>query len=123
MGIKKLNSTFSVHICLLDGMNADIENHIKIVPHALSFSKLYQQRKCIHHNIPGKLWKVLGVDMFTLNKKHYLSIADYHRKFLIIKKDEDLSRDSSIVACKIIFFRIWLAKENNVRCGWQFYFR
>ena len=56
--------------------------------------------------------------MFTLNNKNYICILDYHSKFPVIKKKEDLSADSLILACKIIFFRIWLAPENNVRCRW-----
>ena len=41
--------------------------------------------------------------MFTLCNKNYLCIVDYHSKFPVIKKTEDLSADSLILACKIIF--------------------
>ena len=57
----------------------------KIVLHALTFSK---QEKGIHHNIPGKPWEVIGVDMFTLNNKNYLFIVDYHSKFPIVKRQK-----------------------------------
>ena len=51
-------------------MNVDIKNHIKIVLPSLTFGKHNQKKKkVIHHDIPGKPWKVIGVDMFTLNKK------------------------------------------------------
>ena len=52
---------------------------------------------------PSKPWDKIGADMFTLNKKHYLCIVDYHSKFPIIKKAEDLSADSLILTCKVIF--------------------
>ena len=39
--------------------------------------------------------------MFTLNSKNYLSIVDYHSKFLIVKKAKDMSADSLILACNI----------------------
>ena len=41
--------------------------------------------------------------MFTLNNKHYHCVVDYHSKFPITKKAEDLSVDSLILTCKVIF--------------------
>ena len=35
--------------------------------------------------------KYLGIDMFTLHNKNYLCIVDYHSKFPVIKKMEDVS--------------------------------
>ena len=52
------------------------------------FSENQTKRKFIHHDIPGKLWEVIGVAMFTFNNKNYLSIVDYDSKFLVIKKDQ-----------------------------------
>ena len=89
----------------------------------LDFQQTQLKEKVIHHDIPGKPWEVMGADMFTLNNKNYLWIVDYHSKFPIVKKAEGMSTDSLILACKVIFFTIWIAKENNVRCGWQLYFR
>ena len=63
MGIKKFKLSAQESFSWI-GMNADIENHIKTVLHALIFSKPSQQKKHIHHDIPGKPWKVIGVDMF-----------------------------------------------------------
>ena len=70
----------------------------------------------MHHKIPRKPWEVVGADIFTLHNKIYLFIVDYHSKFPIIKKKEDLSPDSLIPACNFFFFGIWLTKKNNVRC-------
>ena len=41
--------------------------------------------------------------MFNLHNRNYLCIVDYHSKFPVIKKAEDLSADSLILTCKIIF--------------------
>ena len=49
--------------------------------------------------------------MFTLNNKNYLGIVDYHSKFAVIKKREDLSADSLILTCKSIFSEYGLPKE------------
>ena len=85
-------------------MNADIENHIKIVLHTLIFSKLNQKEKCIHHNIPEKPWEVIGANMFTLSNKNDLCIVDYHSKIPIMKKAVHMSADNVILAYKILFF-------------------
>ena len=51
------------------GMSIDIEDHIKNCSTCLNFQQTQPKEKVIHHDIPGKLWEVTGVDMFTLNKK------------------------------------------------------
>ena len=48
--------------------------------------------------------------MFTLDNKNYLCIVDYHSKFPVIKM-EDLSAESLILACKIIFSEYGLPKN------------
>ena len=51
------------------------------------------------------------MDMFTLNNKYYLCIVDYHSIFPIIKKVEDLSADSLILTCKVIFAECRIPKK------------
>ena len=58
--------------------------------------------------------------MFILNNKNYLCIVDYHSKFLVIKKAEDLSTDSLILACKIVFSEYGLPKEIMSDAGGNF---
>ena len=57
----------------------------------------------ILHQIPGKPLEVVEADIFTLHNKKYLCTVDYHSKFPVINKMEDLSADSLILTCKIIF--------------------
>ena len=54
---------------------------------------------------------MIGADMFILNNKHYLCIIDYHSKFLLIKKIDDLSADSLLIMCKVIFAEYRLPKK------------
>ena len=49
--------------------------------------------------------------MFSLSNKNYLCIVDYHSKFPIIKKMEDLLADSLILACIIIFSEYGLSRK------------
>ena len=67
----------------------------------LTSQQTQSKDKMIHHDIPVRPWDVIGADMFTLNNKHYLCIVDYHSKFPIIKKAEDLSADSLILTWKL----------------------
>ena len=74
----------------------------------------------MHHEIPRKPWEVVGADMFTLHNKIYLGIVDPHRKFSIIKKMEDLPRDSLILACEIIFSEYGLPRKIMSNAGGNF---
>ena len=47
-----------------------------------------------------KPWEVVGADMFTLQIK--FCIVGYHSKLPVIKKTEDLSADSLLLALKLI---------------------
>ena len=96
----------------------DIKKHYKNCSSILDFTQHNQKEKIIHHKIPVKPWEIFGTDMFTLHRENYLSIVYYHSNFPVIKKMEDLSADSIILTCKIIFFRIWFTKVNNVRFRW-----
>ena len=60
------------------------------------------------------------MDTFNLNKKNYLCIVDYHSKFPIINKAENLSADSLILACKISFSKYGLAKKKLSGAGGNF---
>ena len=84
-------------------INDDIENFIKNCTTCLTFQQTQPKGKIIPHDIPIRLWDVSSADMSTLNNKQYFCIVDYHSKFLIMKKPKDLSADSLILICKIIF--------------------
>ena len=49
------------------------------------------------------------------NRSRHVCIVDYHSKILIVQKTQDMSADSLILACRVIFFRIWIAKENKFK--------
>ena len=74
----------------------------------------------MHHDILIRPWDIIGADMFTLNKKQYLYIVDYHSKFLIIQKTEDLSADGLILTCKIIFEEYRIPKKIMSASGSNF---
>ena len=61
------------------------------------------KEKIIHHDIPLRLWEVLGADVFHFNNENYLCFIDYHSKFSIIKRLEGLSAENLITTTKVIF--------------------
>ena len=87
------------------------------MPH---FQQTQPREKIIHHSIPAKPWEVIGGDMFTLNDKYYLCIVDYHSKFPIVKRAEDMSTETLILACKVIFSEYGLPKRIMYDAGGNF---
>ena len=102
MGIEK--TKLLVHESVYwPSINADIEKYIKSCATCLEFQQTLPKEKMIHHDIPLRLWEVLGADVFQFNNKNYLCIVDYHSKFLMVKRLEGLSAESLIATIKIIF--------------------
>ena len=83
-------------------INNDVENHVKNCSMCLEFQLTQPKEKTIHHGIPLRLWEVIGVDVFQHDYKNYLCIVDYHSKFPVIKRMEELSAES-YCSSKIIF--------------------
>ena len=110
MGIE-ITKLLACELVYLVNINDDIERHIKNCTKCLTFQQTQLKDRIIHYDIPAKPWEVVGTDMFTLNNKHYLGIIYYHSNFSIIKKAEDLSADSLILMCKVIFVEYGLPKE------------
>ena len=75
------------------------------------FQQTLPKETIVHHDIPVRPWDMVGADMFTLNNKNYLCIVDYHSKFPIIKKTEDLSADCLVLTCKAIFAEYRIPKR------------
>ena len=84
-------------------INDDIEKHIKNYCTCLDFQQTQPKEKIIHHIIPAKPWEIVGADTLTIHNRNYLCTVDYHNRFPVIKKIDDLSADSLLLTCKIIF--------------------
>ena len=69
------------------------------------------KEKIIHHDIPLRLWEVLGADVFHFNNKNYLCIIDYHSKFHIIKRLDGLSAENLITTTKVIFTKYGISHK------------
>ena len=98
----------------------NIEKNINNCTTCLMCQQTQLKNNIICHDIPARPWEIAGADMFTLNNQHYLCIVDYHSKFPVIKKSENLSADSHILTCKFIFAEYWLPKKIMLDLGGNF---
>ena len=87
-------------------INNDIENHVKNCIMCLEFQQIQPKEKTIHHDIPLRPWDVIGADIFQLHNKNYLCVVNYHSKFPLIKRMEELSAESLITTAKIILLNM-----------------
>ena len=78
------------------------------------------KEKIIHHNIPLRLWEVLGTDVFYFNNKNYLCIVDYHSKFPMVKRLEGLSAEKLIPTVKVIFAKYGILHKLMLDAGTNF---
>ena len=80
----------------------------------LSFQQTQPQEKIIHNGIPGKLFEV------KTNNKTSFCIVDSHSKFPIEKRAEDMSAESLIIICKVMFSEYGLPKKIMYDAGGNF---
>ena len=84
---------------------------IKNCSTCLEFQQMQSKEKRVACVIPGKSWEKLGTNIFTLNKKNYVCIDNYHRSFPIGKRTKDLSADHLIKSCKIALAEYGLTRK------------
>ena len=92
MGIKK-TKLMACKSIYSTNINDDFEKQIKIALHVL---------------------------IFILHNGNYLYIVDYHSKYPVMKKMEDISADSIILTCKIVFSDYSLLKKIMSDSGGNF---
>ena len=78
-------------------INKDIAKHVHSCVPCQTFSNLQQKEPAIPIEVPHRLWKLLGMDIFVQGNKYYLLVADYYSQFPYVQKM------SSISSKKVIF--------------------
>ena len=84
-------------------MNADLEEAVKNFPTCFDTQATKMKDKTVSYKVPGRTSESVRADIFTFNKKHYLSIVDNHHKRLVVKLVEGFSSDTLIKTCNTIF--------------------
>ena len=122
MGIEKMKLLACKSIYWVN-INTDIEKHIKNCNMCLEFQQVQPKEKTVHHDIPIRPWEVLGAGIFHFNNENYLCIADYHSKFLVVKRIEGLSTENLIATTAVIFAEYGIPCKVMSDAGTTFHFR
>ena len=61
-------------MCLLSGIDNDIEDMVVKCSACLEFSKNEQKQSMIPHDLPSSPWQKLGSDLFEFEGQHYLIV-------------------------------------------------
>ena len=81
----------------------DITNEVQSCNTCQVYSK-YQLRETLQqHEIPAQPWTKIGADLFEQQGKHYLLVADYYRRFPVIRRQSGLTTQSVIGQLKLVF--------------------
>ena len=67
----------------------------------LDYQHTQPQEKTIPHNLPGKLWEIVGADIFSIDNETLFCIVDYYSKFPVMKRTDVLSADDLRRATKV----------------------
>ena len=79
-------------INLLDKYKHWHKSSVTNYPTCLAFKATQPKDK----TIPGRPWESMGVDIFTINNKHYLYIVDRHSELLVIIQVDGFIADNLI---------------------------
>lgn len=87
------------------GMRADIIDFVGKCTVCNEYAIEQQKESMMSHELPTRPWQIVSADLFQLNGKDFLLIADHHSDFWEIDFLPDLSADTTIKRCKAQFAR------------------
>nr|XP_054752822.1 uncharacterized protein K02A2.6-like [Lytechinus pictus] len=85
------------------GINSHIEERVKSCPICQEYGKSQTPEPLHPHDIPTRPWQVIATDLFHLDGKEYLLVADVYSKFPIVKKLQHTTSANIISLIKEIF--------------------
>ncbi len=80
-----------------ENIDKDIEKTVSQCPICQENKGSQAPETLMPHEIPTRPWSVLGTDLFFLNQKEYLIIADYLSKFPILRKMPKKSNSAAVI--------------------------
>ena len=81
----------------------DITNKVQSCNTCQVYSKSQPRETLQQHEIPAQPWTMIGADLFELQGKHYLLVADYYSRFPVIRRLLGLITQSVIGQLKSVF--------------------
>lgn len=79
------------------GINSDIEDAVKSCPICQEFGQSQTPESLRPHEIPTRPWQVIATDLFNLDGKEYLLIADIYSKYPIVRKIQGHATSACII--------------------------
>lgn len=104
LGIEKCESRARA-VVYWPGMSAAIEKMVAKCSICLRHQRENQKEPLLPHEVPQRLWKNLGADIFELNSNSYLVVVDYYSNYPELFLLKDKTAGSVITRMKSIFAR------------------
>ena len=101
-------------------MNTDIDNTVKDCGTCLQYKPSQQREPLQPHPVPDVPWEKGAVDLFELDRKHYLILADYYSGYPEVAPLTSLTSTAVINAMKAFFGRHGVPLEVFSDNGAQF---
>ncbi|CAB4029075.1 Transposon Ty3-G Gag-Pol poly [Paramuricea clavata] len=87
------------------GMSNDIKNHVSTCEACREYERSQPKETLFSHEVPSRPWKRVGIDLFELERKHYLVTADYFSDFFELDHLKNISSVHVIRKIKSHFAR------------------
>lgn len=85
------------------GLMQQIEDEVLKCSTCQAYSRSNSSEVIQAHDIPLLPWYKIATDFMCISKENYITVADYHSKFIEIRKLKDKTESSTIGALKSIF--------------------
>ncbi|XP_061178395.1 uncharacterized protein K02A2.6-like [Saccostrea echinata] len=93
------------------GINSDIEKKVAECSVCNKYKRKQTKQPLKPHSVPLRPWQKLGLDLFELNRKSFLTVVDYFSKFFEICELQSTTSSSIINKLKPIFSRHGIPEE------------
>ncbi|XP_048747335.2 uncharacterized protein K02A2.6-like [Ostrea edulis] len=93
------------------GINSDIDKKVAECRVCNKYQRRQPKQPLKPHPVPLRPWQKLGLDLFELNRKSFLTVVDYFSKFFEICELQSTTSSSIIKKLKPIFARHGIPEE------------
>ncbi|CAB4004970.1 Transposon Ty3-G Gag-Pol poly [Paramuricea clavata] len=102
------------------GMSNNIKNHVSTCEACLEYERSQPKKTLCSHEVPSRPWQRVGIDLFELERKHYLVTADYFSDFFELDHLKNISSVHVIRKIKSHFARHGIPEQVITDNGPQF---
>ena len=110
----------SDEIVTLSKILDDMRHAVKLCDVCMKYKPAQQKEPLVPHDVPSLPWFKIRVDIFGHRSHHYLLVADYFRKFPVVKKLTNQTAGHVISLLKTIFSEYGVPATVYIDQGSQF---